>query len=53
MDWEVFRDKEFLYDWRVEAINYDGDGEIYCTAFSGPLAEERARSYAAWRNGGA
>ena len=33
--------------WVVEAIDRDGDGECYLTAFSGPRANERAREYAA------
>lgn len=41
------------YDWRVEAINFAGEGECYVAIFSGPLAEERAREYAAWKNGAA
>lgn len=36
--------------WRVEAINYEGDGEVYVAVFSGPGAEERAHEYADWKN---
>lgn len=34
---------------RVEAINYDGDGECYVAEFMGPDAESRAREYAVWK----
>jgi hypothetical protein len=37
-------------EWFVEAVNYNGDGEIYHALFSGPLAEERAHEYAEWKN---
>lgn len=33
-------------DWVVEAIDSSGDGGIYVTVFSGPLARERAVEYA-------
>ena len=36
-------------DWAVEAIG--SDGEVYVTLFAGPLAEVRAKEYAAWKNG--
>jgi hypothetical protein len=36
-------------EWRVEAINYDGDGEVYLAIFSGPSARERAEEYAAFK----
>ena len=45
---EVFADKEFPNDWRVEAIDRDS-GDIFVAVFSGPDAEERAREYASWQ----
>ena len=36
-------------DWRVEAIDFDNEGIIYATCFSGPDAKERAEEYAAWK----
>lgn len=36
----------------VEAIDEAGEGECHVAIFSGPDAEERAREYAAWMNGG-
>lgn len=35
--------------WVVEAINFDRDGEVYRTLFTGPEAEQRAREYAEWK----
>ncbi len=49
MTYEVVESKGFIGEWRVEATNHDGDGEIYVTIFSGPLAKERAREYADWK----
>jgi hypothetical protein len=50
MTWEVFKDKNWPSDWRVEAIDHDGDGECYVTIFSGPGSEARAREYAEFKN---
>ncbi len=49
MDYEVFEDRQSPGDWRVEAINIDGDGECYVAIFSGPQAKERAEEYAEWK----
>lgn len=48
MRYDVFLDRKFPGDWRVEAIG--NDGEVYVTIFSGPDAEARAREYAAWKS---
>ena len=37
-------------EWRVEAINFAGDGEIYFTLFPGLKGEARAREYAELKN---
>jgi hypothetical protein len=50
--YDVVEAENYPGEWRVEAVNYDGDGEVYVTIFSGPLAEARAREYADWRNSG-
>ena len=42
--------KYFSGEWIVEAIDFDGEGEVDLTRFSGPLAEDRAREYTAWKN---
>src|SRR5258708_754225 len=31
--------------WQAEFVNYDGDGEVYVTIFSGPDAEARAKEH--------
>ena len=49
MNYEVTRSRDSECDWRVEAVNDAGDGEVYVAIFTGPFAEERAREYAAWR----
>ena len=36
-------------EWRVEAVDADGDGGVHVTTFSGPDAERRAHEYAAWK----
>jgi hypothetical protein len=51
MEWEVIEDRQHPGNWRFEAINREGDVEVYVTVFSGPCAEERAREYAAWKMG--
>ena len=51
MRYEAVPDRLYAPDWRVEAIDHEGDGEVYVTLFSGPLAEARAKEYAAWKNG--
>lgn len=38
-----------LQGWVVEAVG--SDGEVYVTQFYGPGDEERAKEYAAWKNG--
>jgi len=37
--------------WTVEAIDIDGDGEIYQAFFAGPEAEQRAHEYARFKYG--
>jgi hypothetical protein len=50
MIYEVAQDRIDHHDWRVEAINHDGDGEVYVAIFSGLDAQTRAEAYAAWKN---
>ena len=50
MEYAVVHDKISRYDWRVEAINREGEGECYVTIFSGPDAQQRAKEYAAFKN---
>lgn len=53
MFYEVAKDKTAIGDYRVEAINNSGDGEVFVTIFSGPDAKDRAEEYASWKNGAA
>ncbi len=49
MDYQcMYSDRD--HGWIVEAINFDRDGEIYRTLFTGPEAEQRAREYADWKD---
>jgi len=47
---EVIKDKHEIDTWRVEAINKEGDGEVFVVIFSGPDAEARALAYVNWKN---
>jgi hypothetical protein len=51
MEWTCFEDKHNRGDWRVEATDFDDEGKVYVTIFSGPDAQERAEEYAALKNG--
>ena len=50
MKYEYSKSKYYPDTWHVEAINYDGDGEIYMAVFSGPYAEQRALEYLILKN---
>lgn len=50
MTYEVAADKLSGGDFRVEAINHSGDGEVFVTIFSGPDSEQRATEYAQFKN---
>lgn len=49
MKWEVVQSRWCPADWIVEAIDYQNEGQVYVATFSGPLAQERAEEYAAWK----
>ena len=49
---EMLEDQLNPGDYRVEAINMQGDGEIYTAIFVGPDAKQRATEYAEWKNSG-
>ena len=51
MKYEVVEDRYSPGDFRAEAINSSGDGEVFVAVFTGPDASERAYDYAAWQNG--
>lgn len=50
MRYQVERSSGTQDEWRVEAINHEGDGEIYVAIFSGPDSKRRAEGYAAWND---
>jgi hypothetical protein len=50
MEWECFEDRSNKGDWRVEAIDFDHEGDIYITIFSGPDSQQRAQEYAAMKS---
>ena len=47
MEYEVKQDGS---EWRVEAIDYESEGEVYVAIFSGPQSQERAEEYADVKN---
>jgi hypothetical protein len=47
---ETIEDNRHPGDYRVEAIDSEGDGDIYTAIFVGPDAKQRAEEYAAWKN---
>jgi hypothetical protein len=48
---QVTEDRHSPGDWRVENIDYGGEGECLSVIFTGSGAEDMAREYAAWKNG--
>jgi hypothetical protein len=50
MTYEAVQDRTNSSEWRVEAIDYESEGEIFVALFSGPKAKERAEEYAVWKN---
>jgi len=50
MKYEVFEDKVIPGLWRVEAIDYESEGEVYVVIFSGPKSREMAEEYHAWKS---
>lgn len=46
MNYEVIADHDVPDQYRVEAIDYEAEGQVYVTIFSGPDAEARATEYA-------
>jgi hypothetical protein len=49
MKYEVIEHRQYQGQWNVEA--FDDEGCCYIVAFTGPKAEQRARSYADGMNG--
>lgn len=49
MRYELFEDRAYSGDWRVERLDPSGDGTMDVAIFSGPRAETLAREYFVWR----
>lgn len=49
MEYVAIQDKQFLNDWRSEAIE-SKTGDCFVVVFSGPEAEQRARQFTDWQN---
>ena len=52
LEYEIVRSVSAVEEdeYRVEAIDYDDDGQVYVAIFSGPKAKERAEEYANFKN---
>lgn len=48
--YEIMRSRGTVDEWRVEAIDYKHDGQVFVTIFSGPEAKQRAKEYAQWKS---
>lgn len=51
MKWQIVQSRTFIGEWRVEAIDYDDEGQLYVATFTGPGAKERAEEYSAFKSG--
>jgi hypothetical protein len=49
MEWDIFKSEDGSGNWVVQAMNFDGDGEIYTVTFSDSDAKARAREYYNWK----
>ena len=49
MEWDIFKAEDGSGNWVVQAMNFDGDGEIYTVTFSDSDARARAREYYNWK----
>jgi hypothetical protein len=49
LKFEVTQDRKSPEEWRAEAIDIKA-GDVFVAIFCGPLAEERAKEYADFKN---
>lgn len=49
VEWIAVEDKRTPGEWRVEAMDFDNEGKVYVTIFSGPESRQRAEEYAEWK----
>jgi hypothetical protein len=50
MKFQVAQDQKYPDRWVAQAINFDGEGEVYTVVFVGYGAEAQAHEYADWKN---
>jgi hypothetical protein len=50
MEYEVAQDQDHSERWVAQAIDFEGEGEVYTVLFVGRDAEHRAHEYAEWQN---
>lgn len=50
VEYEVVASQGVPNEYRVEGIDYDREGSVYVTIFSGPDAKQRAEEYALFKN---
>lgn len=48
MEWDIYPHEDGSGDWVVQAINFENDGEIDTTVFSGSNTKRRAQEYHQW-----
>ena len=53
MEWDLFKSEDGSGNWVVQAMNFDGEGEIYTVTFSDLDREARAREYYNWKTNAA
>jgi len=51
VEWDIFKSEDGSGSWVVQAMDFDGDGEIYTVTFSDCNAKARAREYYNWKIG--
>jgi hypothetical protein len=50
MRYQVVASRDTAGAWLAEAIDHDGEGEVYSAMFYGKKARQRADDYVAWQN---
>jgi hypothetical protein len=49
MEWDIYKSEDGSGNWVVQAMNFDGDSEIYTVTFSDSDAKRLAREYYNWK----
>jgi hypothetical protein len=50
MQYEMVPANQLEDEWLVQAVNREGDGEMYSAVFYGQDSRERAKEYLDWKN---